>query len=84
MVLLYELKLAHANCEFEMQTLRHRFDALAPGKLPSTSILTPASLASLAKPSDKVEEKSESATPPEAPSSPSKVKKVGVTNNYLI
>lgn len=76
MVLLYELKLAHANCEFEMQTLRHRFDALAPGKLPSTSILTPASLASLAKPSDKFEDKSESATPPEAPSSPSKVKKI--------
>ncbi len=39
MVLLYELKLAHANCEFELQTLRHRYDALAPGKLPSTSVL---------------------------------------------
>ncbi|PIK57649.1 putative DNA methyltransferase 1-associated protein 1 [Apostichopus japonicus] len=49
MVLLYELKLAHANCEFEMQTLRHRYEALAPGKLPSTSILTPASLSTLTK-----------------------------------
>ncbi|XP_077981141.1 DNA methyltransferase 1-associated protein 1-like [Glandiceps talaboti] len=33
MVLLYELKLAYANCEFELQTMRHRFDALAPGKM---------------------------------------------------
>ncbi|XP_077862400.1 uncharacterized protein LOC144344200 [Saccoglossus kowalevskii] len=32
MVLLYELKLAYANCEFELQAMRHRFEALAPGK----------------------------------------------------
>ena len=32
-VLLYELKLALANCEYELQTLRHRFDTLAPGKV---------------------------------------------------
>jgi DNA methyltransferase 1-associated protein 1 len=32
-VLLYELKLALANCEYEMQTLRHRFETLAPGKV---------------------------------------------------
>ncbi len=38
MVLLYELKLAHANCEFELQTLRHRYEALAPGKLPSAAL----------------------------------------------
>ncbi|XP_033636516.1 DNA methyltransferase 1-associated protein 1-like isoform X3 [Asterias rubens] len=38
MVLLYELKLAHANCEFELQTLRHRYEALAPGKLPSSAL----------------------------------------------
>ena len=31
-VLLYELKLALANCEYELQTLRHRFETLAPGK----------------------------------------------------
>ncbi|XP_072172762.1 DNA methyltransferase 1-associated protein 1-like [Diadema setosum] len=40
MVLLYELKLALANCEFELQTLRHRYEALAPGKLPSKPALT--------------------------------------------
>ena len=40
MVLLYELKLALANCEFELQTLRHRYEALAPGKLPSKPTLT--------------------------------------------
>jgi len=33
-VLLYELKLALANCEYELQTLRHRYETLAPGKLP--------------------------------------------------
>ncbi|XP_022097170.1 DNA methyltransferase 1-associated protein 1-like [Acanthaster planci] len=38
LVLLYELKLAHANCEFELQTLRHRYEALAPGKLPSSAL----------------------------------------------
>jgi DNA methyltransferase 1-associated protein 1 len=32
-VLLYELKLAAANCEYELQTLRHRFETLAPGKV---------------------------------------------------
>ena len=32
-VLLYELKLALANCEYELQTLRHRFETLAPGKV---------------------------------------------------
>uniref|UniRef100_T1JA74 DNA methyltransferase 1-associated protein 1 n=1 Tax=Strigamia maritima TaxID=126957 RepID=T1JA74_STRMM len=32
MVLLYELKLALANCEFELQAFRHQYEALAPGK----------------------------------------------------
>ena len=32
-VLLYELKLAVINCEYELQTLRHRFETLAPGKV---------------------------------------------------
>ena len=32
-VLLYELKLALANCEYELQTYRHRFETLAPGKV---------------------------------------------------
>lgn len=33
MVLLYELKLALTNCEYELQTLRHRYETLAPGKI---------------------------------------------------
>ena len=37
-VLLYELKLALANCEYELQTLRHRFETMAPGKV-SNSVL---------------------------------------------
>ncbi|XP_035699904.1 DNA methyltransferase 1-associated protein 1-like [Branchiostoma floridae] len=40
MVFLYDLKLAYANCEFELQTLRHRFEALAPGKMPLTVLPT--------------------------------------------
>ncbi|XP_046387769.1 DNA methyltransferase 1-associated protein 1 [Ischnura elegans] len=32
MVLLYELKTALATCEFELQTLRHQYEALNPGK----------------------------------------------------
>ena len=32
-VLLYELKFALANCEYELQTLRHRYETLAPGKV---------------------------------------------------
>ncbi|ESO12570.1 hypothetical protein HELRODRAFT_62417 [Helobdella robusta] len=33
MVLLYELKIALANSEYELQTLRHRYETLAPGKV---------------------------------------------------
>ena len=39
-VLLYELKLALANCEYELQTLRHRFDTLAPGKVRPSTVST--------------------------------------------
>lgn len=39
-VLLYELKLALANCEYELQTLRHRFETLAPGKMPDLGSVT--------------------------------------------
>ena len=39
-VLLYELKLALANCEYELQTLRHRFETLAPGKVSNSSFKT--------------------------------------------
>lgn len=35
MVLLYELKTALATCEFELQTLRHQYEALNPGKVTS-------------------------------------------------
>ena len=37
-VLLYELKLALANCEYELQTLRHRFETMAPGKVKYSKI----------------------------------------------
>lgn len=47
MVLLYELKLALANCEFELQTLRHQTESLTPEKakdnpdpVPSTPLLS--------------------------------------------
>lgn len=33
LVLLYELKSALSTCEFELQTLRHRFEAFNPGKV---------------------------------------------------
>jgi DNA methyltransferase 1-associated protein 1 len=33
MLLLYELKMALTNCEYELQTLRHRFETLAPGRI---------------------------------------------------
>lgn len=33
MVLLYELKMALATCEFELQTLRHQYEAFNPGKV---------------------------------------------------
>lgn len=32
MVLLYELKMALANCDYELQTLKHQFEATQPGK----------------------------------------------------
>ncbi|CAK8684099.1 unnamed protein product [Clavelina lepadiformis] len=34
MVYLYDLKMAYANYEMELQTLRYKWDALAPGHLP--------------------------------------------------
>ncbi|XP_064479467.1 DNA methyltransferase 1-associated protein 1-like [Ornithodoros turicata] len=33
MVLLYELKMALATCEYELQTLRHQYEVLAPDKV---------------------------------------------------
>ena len=32
-VLLYELKSALANCDYETETLRHRLETVAPGKV---------------------------------------------------
>jgi DNA methyltransferase 1-associated protein 1 len=37
MVLLYELKTALATCEYELQTLRHQYEALNPGKVSGTN-----------------------------------------------
>ncbi|CAN8004161.1 unnamed protein product [Ixodes hexagonus] len=38
MVLLYELKLALATCEYELQTLRHQYEVLAPDKTAMASV----------------------------------------------
>lgn len=40
MVLLYELKLALATCEYELQTLRHQFEVLAPDRAAATAAAT--------------------------------------------
>ena len=32
-VLLYELKLALANCDYELETLKHQYETLNPGKV---------------------------------------------------
>lgn len=37
MVLLHELKTAYSTCEFELQTLRHQYEALCPGKVSQQS-----------------------------------------------
>ena len=37
-VLLYELKLAMSTCEYEMQTLKHRYDTLTSNKVQTVSI----------------------------------------------
>lgn len=39
MVLLYELKMALANSEYELQTLRHRFETIAPGKVGAMTMM---------------------------------------------
>lgn len=41
MVLLYELKLALANCEFELQTLRHQTDTRTPEKKEGPEFVAP-------------------------------------------
>lgn len=33
MVLLYELRTALGNCDYELQSLRHQYEALCPGKV---------------------------------------------------
>lgn len=35
-MLLHELQQAFVNCEYELQTLRHRFETLAPGRVCDT------------------------------------------------
>lgn len=37
-VLHYELKGALATCDYELQSLRHQYEALAPGKVEINSI----------------------------------------------
>ncbi len=32
-VLLYELQQALTNCEYELQTFKHRYESIAPGKV---------------------------------------------------
>uniref|UniRef100_H2YYY2 DNA methyltransferase 1-associated protein 1 n=1 Tax=Ciona savignyi TaxID=51511 RepID=H2YYY2_CIOSA len=46
MVYLYDLKVAYANYEMDLQTLRYRWDALAPGLLPPIEDLGPINLQS--------------------------------------
>ncbi|XP_013418999.1 DNA methyltransferase 1-associated protein 1 isoform X2 [Lingula anatina] len=69
-VLLYELKLALANCEYELQTLRHRYETLAPGKVldvgPSPASTLSTSMADIATAESK-------------PDSPSKARKISET-----
>ena len=36
MLLLYELKMGLSSCEFELQTLKHQYEAVAPGKVCGT------------------------------------------------
>ncbi|KAE8749679.1 hypothetical protein FOCC_FOCC003666 [Frankliniella occidentalis] len=40
MVLLHELKAAFSTCEFELQTLRHQYEALCPGKTLDIPVLS--------------------------------------------
>jgi len=37
-VLLYELKLALATCDYELETLKHQYEVLNPGKVSSVII----------------------------------------------
>lgn len=64
-VLLYELKLALANCDYELETLRHRLETVAPGKAPP--------IEGLSLPDTPV---TPPETTPDTPDSPSKQKKL--------
>nr|CAD7431741.1 unnamed protein product [Timema monikensis] len=57
MVLLYELKMALATCEFELQTLRHQYEALNPGK----TLLVPSSISGGKETDQKTANESDSA-----------------------
>lgn len=67
MVLLYELKMALANCEFELQTLKHQFEALRPDAAPPTP-QTPA--AGKSKTAKATSTPSVGATVPDTPETP--------------
>ena len=70
-VLLYELKLALANCDYELETLRHRLETVAPGKAPPME-----SLSLPSTPVTPTESPSILSTPNVTPDSPSKQKKL--------
>ena len=38
-VLLYELKLGLANCDYELETLKHQYETLNPGKVREIGLL---------------------------------------------
>ncbi|ELU18095.1 hypothetical protein CAPTEDRAFT_174434 [Capitella teleta] len=75
-VLLYELKLALANCEYDMQTLRHRFETLAPGKIADIKNLLPAAPTSVGTLGEKAVEES----PPKPKKIAETIDVVGPTN----
>ncbi|KAK3091085.1 hypothetical protein FSP39_017018 [Pinctada imbricata] len=79
-VLLYELKIALATCDYELESLRHRFETLAPGKAPPIE-LTPKQepgTSLLSAGSDSV-----LSTPNLTPDSPSKQKKLSEAIDVL-
>ncbi|XP_048757719.2 DNA methyltransferase 1-associated protein 1-like isoform X1 [Ostrea edulis] len=72
-VLLYELKIALATCDYELESLKHRFETLAPGKpLPIEATVKSEPMCSVLG-SDAAESL---ITPNISPESPSKLKKL--------
>ena len=56
LVLLYELKLGLSTCEYELQSLRHQYEALAPGKtLDIPALLQPNQASAIASTSSAID-----------------------------